>query len=133
MRFAKVAVVLGAVLTATFAFVPAAAADSAPCGPAWYHQGIGQYVQTCPDWSPNNSIPVHVQPDPNSRIVGYIYAPGDDWYICEVSAARQDAYGYHNVWWATTKADNGNWGWVSEVYFAGGGNDEPDAGLRSCF
>ena len=36
------------------------------------------------------------------------------------------------MWWARTLSDTGAWGWTSEVYFAGGGNDEPDARLRRC-
>ena len=34
-----------------------------------------------------------------------------------------------NVWWASTRADDGAWGWVSEVYFKGGDENDPDAGL----
>ncbi len=45
---------------------------------------------------------------------------------------RDPSYPYTNVWWARTLSDTGAWGWTSEVYFTGGGNDEPDARLRRC-
>jgi hypothetical protein len=109
------------------------AADNAPCGPSWWHAGQQSYVQTCPDWAPDNSIPVYVQPEAGARVQGYIYAPGDDWYFCQVKAGRLDRFGYFNTWWAATVADNGEHGWVSQIYFSGGGNDERDAGLRNCF
>ena len=36
------------------------------------------------------------------------------------------------MWWARTVAGDGKPGWVPEVYFKGGGNDESDLGLRTC-
>ncbi|GAA4724603.1 hypothetical protein [Phytohabitans rumicis] len=111
---------------------PAQAADAYPCGPQWWHSGQGLYVQTCPDWSPNNWIPVYEYNDANSRQVGQIYAPGDDWYVCDYPGASLTRYGLTNNWWALTVADNGAAGWVNEIYFRGGGTNEPDATLRVC-
>ena len=63
-----------------------------------------------------------------------------NWFVCQTSAPggrtvrhRDSGHpAYTNVWWARTLSDTGAWGWVSEVYFAGGANDERDAGLRGC-
>lgn len=57
--------------------------------------------------------------------------------IAVAPTAAQAAMGdgqreYRNYWWAATMADNDTWGYVSEVYFRGGGNDQPDGGLREC-
>jgi len=37
-----------------------------------------------------------------------------------------------NDWWAYTMADNSKRGWMNEVYFKGGNNNEPDAGIINC-
>ena len=76
---------------------PAAAYDAYPCGPPF---GGPAWRQYCPDWSPNNSIPVFYRPAVGERIVGYIYAPGDDWYYCQHQAGRFTMGGYWNTWWA---------------------------------
>ncbi|MEO3802290.1 hypothetical protein [Nonomuraea sp. B1E8] len=113
------------------AIAPAAqaAGDGQPCGKAYKH---GTYqVQNCPDWSPSGSIPVYKSAR-KGTIVGYINPAGNDWYLCEKVGARYELGRYHNYWWAATMADNNRWGYVNEVYFRGGGNDEPDAGLRTC-
>ena len=116
-----------------------AAYDAYPCLPAYYHSGVGRYVQTCPDWGPANGpwgdrmIPVY-----GSNLttqVGTIYAPGNDWYVCQLQMTHIDPFpygGYYNDWWAYTKADNGQWGWVPEVFFSGGGNLDPDRKLAMC-
>ncbi|TDB95017.1 hypothetical protein E1267_42315 [Nonomuraea longispora] len=106
-----------------------AAGDGQPCGKAYRH---GTYkVHNCPDWSPSGSIPVHKSPR-KGTIVGYINPSGDDWYLCEKVGARYTLGRYQNFWWAATMADNNKWGYVNEVYFRGGGNNEPDAGLHTC-
>ena len=127
MRFSGIAGF--AVMAALVMAAPAAAYDSYPCGPPFGGPAFKQY---CPDWSPNNSIPVFYRPAVGERIVGYIYAPGDDWYYCQHQAGRFTMGGYWNTWWAGTKADNGATGWVPETYFSGGGNNERDRGLRYC-
>src|SRR6185312_17563346 len=40
--------------------------------------------------------------------------------------------GWYNDWWAKTLSDDNHWGWVPEVYFRGGDNDEADPGLPRC-
>lgn len=116
-------------------------ADAHPCGARWYHSGVGRYVQSCPDWAPADSpygahrYPVYDLSVYPGQQIGTIYAPGDDWFVCQRQFDDRDPYagwGYYNNWWAYTMADNGRWGWVPEVYFKGGGNNQPDAGLVHC-
>ena len=108
----------------------ASAYDNAPCGPQWHHARYGD-VQSCPLWRGN--VPVHRNADPGSPVVGYLYQGGwSNWFFCE-AAGRPYYYGsLVNAWWGLTVADNGRSGWASEVYFAGGGNWEPDRGLVNC-
>lgn len=118
----------------------AAATDASPCGGRWYHSGINTYVQTCPDWAPADSpFGAHKYPvfslGSEPKQVGTIYAPGNDWFICQKQVTEFDpfpAHGYWNNWWAYTMADNGKMGWVPEVYFKGGGNNQADANLAKC-
>jgi hypothetical protein len=110
----------------------ASAYDGSPCGGPWWHPTYGT-VQTCPDWSPDNWIPVYNGVGPYGAFpVDAIYAPGDDWYICQFQGPTAVVGSYENDWWAWTVGDNGRSGWVPEVYFAGGGNYEPDANLAYC-
>jgi hypothetical protein len=115
---------------------PASAADGQPCGPVWVHPGLDVWVQTCPDWSPDNWIPVYQYAVYSAPVVGYIYAPGDDWYLCQFPggtyAMLYRGQNLQNNWWASTMADNGAWGHVPEVFFRGGNNYEPDAALGLC-
>jgi hypothetical protein len=114
----------------------ASAADNVPCGAPWWHSGHGITVQTCPDWAPNNWIPVYNGTQYGASVVGHIYAPGGDWYVCQLQGATANmSYGgvnYANNWWAQSRADNGQWGWVPEIFFQGGNNYERDAALRLC-
>jgi hypothetical protein len=140
-RLTRHGIALGAAAAAALAAVvlsPAAAmADTRPCGnPFWKNvshggQTVRIQVQVCPDWAPDNSIPVYAGPEAR-HVVGHIAAPGDDWYECQASGQRLDRFGYQNYWWAHTMADNGSWGWVNQIYFSGGGNNEPDSRLRFC-
>lgn len=111
----------------------AQAYDAWPCLGERYHPLAGTNVQTCPDWAPDNRIPVRASLDhPDSRIVGWIYAPGPDWYVCQAQGANYRLGAYQNHWWAFTYADNLQPGWVNEVYFQGGDNNEEDRKLRFC-
>jgi hypothetical protein len=48
-----------------------------------------------------------------------------NWFICQVRSNVYRYGNYTNVWWAWTLADNlKTWGWVPEVYFAGGATHE---------
>ena len=130
IRHVSTALVVAPLIVAAAA--PAAqafAGDSQPCGKAYQHHTYT--VQNCPDWSPIGSIPVY-ESARKGTIVGHIDPAGADWYLCEKAGASYTLGGYRNFWWAATMADNDRWGYVSEVYFRGGGNDESDAGLREC-
>jgi hypothetical protein len=88
-----------------------ARSDDYPCGPEFGKEigGTIYAVQICPGW-----------------------AGGDDWYEC---ATRGDSYAHEglvNDEWAQSMADNGKWGYVSQVYFQGGDNWESDASPRGC-
>ncbi|HEY3003901.1 MAG TPA: hypothetical protein VGJ44_16270 [Kribbellaceae bacterium] len=72
----------------------------------------------------------------NNVIVGYLWNGGwANWFAeqCQFPENDYSLNGARNNWWAWTMADNGQWGWVSEVYFSGGDNYEADGGLyTSC-
>jgi hypothetical protein len=129
----------GAVITvfATFAALTLtaspASADTAPCGNAWFDYDVDNaWKAYCPDWAPNGQIPVHRNQLAGAPIVGYINAAGQDWYFCQTQGVRYNLNSYWNTWWAYTKADNGVRGYVNQVYFQGGGNNERDGNLRQC-
>jgi hypothetical protein len=134
-------------LTAVFATVAALAAvlvaaptasayDGYPChtptertftnpynGTAWK-----ETVRYCPLW--RGSVPVYNTRDVNSGIKGYLtYGGSANWFVYEMQGASVTLDGGTNNWWASTMADNGQWGWVPEVYFTGGADNEDDAGL----
>jgi hypothetical protein len=135
MRKIMATVVAGIAVAATVATGPAAhAADNAPCGAQWWHSGRQIYVQTCPDWSPDGRIGVYATPSAaaGARIVGYIDSAGDDWYVCGLRGHAYGFDGYQSDWWALTVADNGQPGYVNQVFFRGGDNYEPDANLVRC-
>lgn len=121
----------------------ALAADAEPCAAPFQHASFGK-VQRCPLFMPKQgSIPVHAigangQPAKVGRLV---QAGSANWFVCQTrtpegraSAAYRDPDHpqYRNVWWARTLSDDNTWGWVNEIYFRGGGNDEPDRGLAMC-
>ncbi len=119
----------GLLLALTAIGTPGASAqdDDAPCGPVQDFNGID--AQICPLWRDN--VPVLF----DGETVGQLDEGGSaNWFICESKfpgAVEQDG-ALKNDWWAITKADNGEIGWVSEVWFEGGDNFKPDAGLKSC-
>jgi hypothetical protein len=132
-RLFRTVVALGLVGGALMASSPVAeATDNYPCGAQWFNPRVGLNVQTCPDWSPNGWIPVFDSNGLGRQIKSWIYAPGNDWYVCEASGGVERIGNFWNSWWAWTMADDGQWGWVNEVNFQGGGNDEPDATLVRC-
>jgi hypothetical protein len=130
LRQASIALLIAPMIAAAAApAAQAAAGDSQPCGKPYRHNGVT--VQNCPDWSPSGGVPVYASAM-KGTIVGYIDPAGADWYLCEKSGAPYELGRYRNYWWAATMADNDKWGYVNEVYFRGGGNDQPDGGLREC-
>ncbi|GAA4131407.1 hypothetical protein [Actinomadura keratinilytica] len=107
---------------------PALAVDDKPCAPPVPHP-VYEKVQYCP--LSRGNVPVYANHKKESGIIGYLRKGGSaNWffgYQCRDGIIRRG--GLANDWWAATKADNGKLGWVPEIYFAGGDNFEPDAGL----
>jgi hypothetical protein len=123
---------------------PAAAYDAYPCGREVTVPWSVEPVHPCPLTSPlppNNWVPVYRVPVPNPRgspppaPAGWLHSTVGRYFVCH--KAFPAALYYHpsawrNLWWALTRDDSGNWGWVPEVFFKGGDDDEPDYGLRAC-
>jgi hypothetical protein len=67
--------------------------------------------------------------------IGWLHSTTGQYFRCQARFARDYVHrgtGWRNNWCAYAKTDDGHWGWVPEVYFRGGGNDHPDAGLVTC-
>lgn len=117
---------------------PAAAKDASPCQP---REAIklksGNYIgaQFCP--LTTSYVPVFNTDRSGNRatVVGRLYkGKSANWFVGQRAGSRYVLRaGIYNDKWAFTQADNGRWGWVPEVYFAGGANNEPDATLAPCF
>jgi hypothetical protein len=134
MRRILLITVLAAVASASVVVVPsnvpsAAAEDESPCGYTYQHQGWT--VQDCPLWRGN--VPVYDWYGSDPRVVGYLdYGGWANWFVCHRVGSTYVFAGHMNNWWALTMADNGRWGWVPEVFFAGGEDFDPDRGLVRC-
>ncbi|MFD9793476.1 hypothetical protein ACFWXK_21305 [Streptomyces sp. NPDC059070] len=75
-------------------------------------------------------VPVYASRSASAPVVGYLEQGGAaNWFVTEMKGGDFRLGSAANNWWGSTKADNGRWGWVPEVYFAGGDNYEDDAGL----
>ena len=75
-------------------------------------------------------VPVFATRSPGAPVVGHLEQGGAaNWFVTEMKGQTFRAGSAENYWWGSTMADNGRWGWVPEVYFAGGDNNEDDAGL----
>lgn len=125
-----------AVLITGLAALPQAAQayDAYPCHSprerTFNHQGHNWKVEvrTCPLWRGN--VPVYKYRSPSAPIVGYLkYGGNANWFVLERKAVAYNLGGAWNDWWASTMADNYQWGWVPEVFFSGGDNWEQDRGL----
>lgn len=133
--------ILVASSTSAIVAAPASAADDKPCGGPVAHRARGT-VQFCPLWLPKRGfIPVHDFSSGRAVAVGRLNKAGSvNWFDCQSAAPRgvrasysdPDHPAYSNIHWARTLSDDGKEGWVSQVYFAGGGNDEADAALLPC-
>jgi hypothetical protein len=129
-----------ATLGVAMAGAPAASAyDSAPCKAgakrtfSWAGTPWKETLFQCSTW--RNDVPVYAAPDPGSRVIGHLKSRSN-WYLFEFKGRRLDVGRNWNTWWASTKADASTvvpgadgWGYVNEVYFRGGKNDEDDRGL----
>ena len=122
---------------------PAAAADTAPCGKEVTFPETGLTMQSCPLVSPlAGGVPVYTAPVPNPAgatppaPAGWMRNITNRFFECDQRFTDAVYYhptgGWRNVWWAKTIGDGGVSGWVPEVFFDGGADDEPDAGLRAC-
>jgi hypothetical protein len=111
----------------------ALAADDAPCGPPFQHGGLA--VQTCPLWRGDAPVYQFQNGAPVGEAGRLVEGGSANWFVCQFQFVNQpySLGSYTTNWWAYTMADNGQWGWVPEVYFSGGGNFEADAGLAPCF
>jgi hypothetical protein len=77
---------------------------------------------------------------PGAAVNQLYRSAGAQYFRCHVQGAAYDfpaQYNWpraHHVWWALTQGDEhpGGWGFVPEVYFLGGPDDEPDPGLTVC-
>jgi hypothetical protein len=121
---------------------PAPASDASPCGSAVSRSWSREPVQPCPLVAPEpgNRIPVYARPverrpgAPLPAPDGWLNGTSGQYFVCQAPGpAVHHPAGWRNVWWAYTASDTGvAWGWVPQVYFKGGADDEPDAGLRRC-
>jgi hypothetical protein len=115
----------------------AQAVDESPCRRPQVARA-SHWVQYCPLWRGN--VPVYNSPDRgnNATVVGYLVQGGSvNWFVGDRYRSRytfrtSSGRVLYNGWWAYTLADNGRWGWVPEVFFSGGENDETDGGLYLC-
>ncbi|MFE4848551.1 hypothetical protein, partial [Streptomyces sp. NPDC056689] len=119
------------------AAVPAQATDSVPChttvkrdlvdpssGRTWPGTGVMYCNLT------RGHVSVHASRSSGSPVVGHLEQGGAaNWFVTEMKGETYRDGAAENQWRASTRADNGRWGWTPEVSFAGGGNYEDDAGL----
>lgn len=127
---ASVALATAGVAVATAG--PAAAADNQPCARPQVYKA-SHWVQYCPLWRAN--VPVYASPDQGTgaAVVGHLVSGGSaNWFVGDSYRSYYSSGSYYNHWWAYTLADNGRWGWVPEVFFSGGNNDDTDSGLYAC-
>ncbi|GAA1642816.1 hypothetical protein [Actinoplanes couchii] len=79
-------------------------------------------------------VPVMSRPDPNSAPAGALADGGRTWFLGQRPGEPHTYRSLHNFWWAYTRADNGEWGWVSLVHFTDGVLDQSAEGLQySCY
>lgn len=136
---AALAVMAAAIATALG--VTAAPASAAPAGAQYdtacnvtysyisaaSHHGAGE-VNYCRLWG--GSIGVRSAPG-SSTLVGTVNSANINWFRGDVLSYTFCSGSYCNDAWAFTEADNGNWGWVPEVYFSSS-NTTWDPNLRAC-
>jgi hypothetical protein len=144
LKHARLAVAAAAAFLCPLAISSqAAATDHFPCGGKT--TALGKSVQYCPLWMPDRGyIPVRSFEGnpPLQKDVGRLLTAGNgNWFVCQdntPNGIKPKAYidGDHshlvNEWWAYTADDQGGWGWVNEIYFKDGDNNEPDAKLANC-
>jgi len=95
--------------------------------PSWI-AGARLYGQNCALSTGN--VPVMSRPHPKSPRVGTVTNGGARWFLGQQPGEYVKQNSVHNFWWAYTRADNGQWGWVSLVYFVDGRDDQSADGLQ---
>jgi hypothetical protein len=119
--------------------------DKVPCNaPMNVSFGSGTWLQCNLVGAIDGRIPVYAKPTPYAgvapqvgaqakmpRPVGWLYGTANQYFAYQIATKVKFVHprGWANTWWARTKADTGQMGWVPEVFFKGGEDDERDAGL----
>ncbi|MEU6229533.1 hypothetical protein [Streptomyces sp. NPDC047042] len=105
----------------------ARAADSAPCTPDRNYPG----TFLCPIWGSN--VNLRSAPEPQAPVIATSPDGGFLRVLCQVKGGRATYNGYWHTWWVKTQAMGmAPSAYMSEIFLAGGGNDEPDSGLPNC-
>jgi hypothetical protein len=105
--------------------------DAVPCDAAQVAR-LGRRVQHCPLF--RAGTPVYDSPDEGNaaKEIGSLRTGGpNNWFVGRAERSTFRSEGIENRWWAFTLSDR-TWGWVPEVDFSGGADNERDAGLRLC-
>ncbi|MFI5930746.1 hypothetical protein [Actinoplanes sp. NPDC051494] len=84
--------------------------------------------QHCTLRTPN--VPVMSRPDHASARVGTLTGNSAHWFLGQQPGESYKENSSTNFWWAYTRADNGQWGWVSLVHFTDAGLDQSANGLQ---
>jgi hypothetical protein len=118
--------------------------DAFPCGGRVHVPWDTALEQQCPLTSPLRQsggmwVPAYSQATAQGTSgvtpIGWLHSTSGQYFRCQQRFAREYVHpvgGWRNNWWAFAKTDDGHWGWVPEVFFHGGANDERDAGLAIC-
>ena len=121
-----------------------ATSDGSPCEAPTRVPWSSEPVQRCPlvaGLPPNGWIPVHQRPVARAAgaaappAAGWLHGTANQYFICQrefPGAEYVHPQGPRNRWWAFTLSDDNTRGWVPQVFFKGGKNDEPDKGLVAC-
>ncbi|MCY0939515.1 hypothetical protein [Streptomyces sp. H34-S4] len=126
---------MAAALTAppAYADTPTQCSWSNPARYSAFTGGDSYRLSYCPLW--RNHVPVYGtnSVDTKNWIVGYLEVGGyANWFVCQESGDYHEVNGWSNNLWAYTQADNGKWGWVSQVEFSGGGPGVWSSNLEVC-
>lgn len=110
------------------------ATDASPCGATFSSHGTT--VQRCNLWR-TASVLEWEQCGPYCSLSvsqGTVLSGSGNWFVCQVYYPTEPrAIGANwSSWWAYTLSDQGEWGFVNQVSFSGGGNNQPDSRLRRC-
>jgi hypothetical protein len=123
---------------------PKSSDDAYPCGARVHVRWDSALEQPCPLAGPLREpggywVPAYSKATAERlaavRPIGWLHSTSGQYFRCQARFARDYVHpqmGWRNDWWAYAQTDDGHWGWVPEVYFHGGSNDQPVAGLVIC-